>query len=59
MKENAYKYGVILRYTKENEWITGYKDEPWHYRYVGEEIAKYIQENPMTFEEYYVRFLDK
>ena len=59
MKENAYKYGFILRYTKENEWITGYKDEPWHYRYVGVEISTYIQNHPMTFEEYFVRFLDK
>lgn len=58
MKENAYKYGFILRYTKENEFITGYIDEPWHYRYVGKEIAKYIQEHPMTYEEYYVRFLE-
>lgn len=58
MKENAYKYGFILRYTKENEFITGYMNEPWHYRYVGVEIASYIQEHPMTFEEYYVRFLD-
>lgn len=59
MKENAYKYGFILRYTKDNEWITGYKDEPWHYRYVGVEISTYIHNNPMTFEEYFVRFLDK
>ena len=59
MKENAYKFGFILRYTKENEWITGYKDEPWHYRYVGVEISTYIHNNPMTFEEYFVRFLDK
>ncbi len=58
MKENAYKYGFILRYTKENEFITGYMDEPWHYRYVGKEIAKYIQEHPMTYEEYYIRFLE-
>lgn len=58
MKENAYKYGFILRYTKETEFITGYMNEPWHYRYVGKEIAKYIQENPMTYEEYYVRFLE-
>lgn len=57
MQENAYKYGYILRYTKDNEFITGYKDEPWHYRYVGVEIATYIQNNPMTYEEYYVRFL--
>ena len=58
MNDNAYKYGFILRYTKDNEFITGYKDEPWHYRYVGVEIATYIQNNPMTYEEYYVRFLD-
>lgn len=57
MKENAYKYGFILRYTKDNEFITGYKDEPWHYRYVGVEVATYIQNNPMSYEEYYVRFL--
>lgn len=59
MLENAYKYGFILRYTKDNEFITGYKDEPWHYRYVGVEIATYIHNNPMTYEEYYARFLDK
>ncbi len=59
MKENCYKYGFILRYTKETEYITGYVNEPWHYRYVGEEIATYIHEHPMTYEEYYVRFLEK
>ncbi len=59
MKKNAYKYGFILRYTKEYEPITGYMNEPWHYRYVGKEIAKYIQDNPMTYEEYYIRFIDK
>lgn len=59
MLNNAYKYGFILRYTKENEFITGYKNEPWHYRYVGIEIATYIQNHPMTYEEYYVRFLEK
>ena len=59
MLENAYKYGFILRYTKSNQKITGYKEESWHYRYVGEEIAKYIQENNITYEEYYVMFIDK
>ena len=59
MQENAYKYGFILRYTKEFEFITGYQEEPWHYRYVGVDIASYIQNNPMTYEEYFVRFLDK
>ena len=55
---NAYKYGFILRYKKEYENITGIKYESWHFRYVGEEIATYIHEHEMTYEEYYVRFLE-
>lgn len=53
MKKNAYKYGFILRYPKGKEHITGFKYEPWHYRYVGEKVAKYIYENNLTFEEYF------
>jgi len=52
MEKNAYKYGFILRYPKANFHITGFKYEPWHYRYVGVEIAKYIYENNITLEEY-------
>lgn len=59
MQENAYKYGFIMRFYKKGEIITGFKSEPWHYRYVGKEIAKYIYEHNITFEEYYVMFLDK
>ena len=58
MQENAYKYGFIMRFYKKAELITGFKSEPWHYRYVGKEIAQYIHENNITFEEYYVMFLD-
>lgn len=59
MQKNAYKYGFILRFSKRGEVITGFRSEPWHYRYVGKEIAKYIHDNSITFEEYYVMFLDK
>lgn len=59
MQENAYKYGFIMRFYKKGEVITGFRSEPWHYRYVGKEIAKYIYENNITYEEYYVMFLDK
>lgn len=52
MKENAHKYGFILRYPKGKERITGFKYEPWHYRYVGIEIATYIYEKNITLEEY-------
>lgn len=58
MKENCYKYGFILRYPEGKENITGYSYEPWHYRYVGLEAAKYIYENDITFEEYYTYFVD-
>lgn len=59
VKENAYKYGFIERYTKKLEDVTGYQSEPWHYRYVGVEIATYIHENKISFDEYYVKFLNK
>ncbi len=59
MLENAYKYGFILRFSKKGESITLFRNEPWHYRYVGKEIAKYIHEHGITFEEYYVMVLDK
>ncbi len=58
MQQNAHKYGFILRYPKNKEYITGYNYESWHYRYVGSIIATYIQKNNITFEEYYVKFID-
>lgn len=59
MMDNAYLYGFILRYPKSKEEITGYKCEAWHYRYVGKDIAKYIKEHNITYDEYYIQFLDK
>ena len=57
MKENAYKYGFILRYPKGKEDITGYDYEPWHYRYVGVEVATKIHDLDITFDEYYAYYL--
>ena len=59
LKDNSYKYGFILRYPKDKEYITGYKFEPWHYRYVGVDVATYIYNNDITFDEYYGYFLSK
>lgn len=53
MKNNAHLYGFILRYPKGKETITGFKYEPWHYRYVGVEVATYLYQNNLTLEEYY------
>jgi D-alanyl-D-alanine carboxypeptidase len=45
-------HGFILRYPKGKEEITGYDYEPWHFRYVGTEIAKKITDQGATLEEY-------
>lgn len=52
LRENAHKYGFILRYPKGKEGITGYAYEPWHFRYVGLEHAEIIYERDVTLEEY-------
>jgi len=53
MRANCYKYGFILRYPEGKESITGINFEPWHYRYVGKEAAKFLAKNNITLEEFY------
>ena len=52
MKENCDTFGFILRFLEDKEDVTGIKFEPWHFRYVGKEIASYIMANGMTLEEF-------
>ena len=58
MKNNAHKYGFILRYPENKTKITGFKYEPWHYRYVGVEVAKTIYREKITLEEYYDKYIN-
>jgi len=58
ISNNAHKFGFILRYPDGKNYITGYGYEPWHYRYVGVDVATYIYENDITFEEYYAYFIE-
>lgn len=53
LQNTAYLYGFIIRYPKEKESVTGYEYEPWHLRYVGKELAKFLTKNNLTLEEYY------
>lgn len=55
VNNNCYKYGLIIRYPKGKENITGYMYEPWHLRYVGVDLATklYNNGNWITLEEYY------
>lgn len=52
LAQNAYKYGFILRYPQGKEDITGTDYEPWHYRYVGKEVAEEIYNAQICLEEY-------
>lgn len=51
LTNNSYKYGFILRYPKGKENITGYQYEPWHFRYVGVDLATALFESKLTLEE--------
>lgn len=53
LRENAHKYGFVIRYLEGKEEITGYNYEPWHIRYLGKELATELYEKGITLEEYY------
>ena len=57
--ENAQDYGFILRYPKDKQDITKVIYEPWHYRYVGVEVATEIANLGITFEEYLEEYYGK
>ena len=52
LEENAHTYGFIKRYPSNKTDITGVINEPWHYRYVGKEVASEIYSQGICLEEY-------
>ena len=59
LNANAQKYGFILRYPKDKTDITKIKYEPWHYRFVGVDNAKKINDAGVCLEEYVLsRFIE-
>lgn len=59
MIKNSYKYGFCYRYLKKKENITGIKTEAWHFRYVGKDVSKVMDEEELSLEEYYAIYVDK
>lgn len=58
LMENAYKYGFILRYPQDYTNIHGFIYEPWHWRYVGVDIATTMYNDGIVMlEEYYGWYL--
>ncbi|WP_161879756.1 M15 family metallopeptidase [Alkalibacterium sp. MB6] len=54
VKENAHHFGFIIRYPEGKESITGYIYEPWHLRYLGQELATAVYDSGLTYEEFLV-----
>ena len=50
--EHCWDYGFILRYPESKSQQTGIIYEPWHYRYVGAEVAQELQVSGQCLEEY-------
>ena len=50
------EYGFIKRYPTRKLLLTGW-DEPWHYRYVGVEVATFIMEQGICYEEFYKHYV--
>jgi len=54
LAENAHEYGFVLRYPKGFKPITGFQYEPWHFRYVGVELATELKTKGIkTLEEFW------
>lgn len=48
---HAWEYGFILRYPADKTEITKYQYEPWHFRYVGKDLAKALHQSGLTLDE--------
>ena len=51
--KNCSRFGFILRYPAHKVHITDYSFEPWHFRYVGVDVATYLTKNDLVLEEYF------
>lgn len=52
LRNHAQEYGFIIRYPQGKEDITGYLYEPWHLRYLGNELAVDVHKSGLSYEEY-------
>jgi len=52
MSKHAWEYGWVLSYPKGKTGVTCYNYEPWHYRYLGREVAAKVHASGQTIREY-------
>ncbi len=56
LKDNAYRYGFVLSYPENNQF---YIFEPWHWRFVGIKLAKYLHNQDKNFYDLDQRKIDE
>ncbi len=56
LKENAHRFGFILSYPEGNQY---YIYEPWHWRFVGSDLARELHDEKMNFYDMDQRDIDK
>lgn len=49
---NAHRYGFVESYPEHATKVTGYSYEPWHYRYVGVELATFLKDNNVLLQDH-------
>lgn len=59
LAEHSWEFGFIVRYPEGKTEVTGIIHEPWHFRYVGRELAKEIYESGLCLEEYMTMLTEK
>lgn len=59
LRENAHKFGFVLRYPKDKESRTGVDYRPWSFRFVGRYNAVKMYEENLCLEEYVQKYLDR
>jgi len=52
VRDNAHRFGFVIRYPQGKESVTGYIWEPWHLRYLGVPVATELYTSGLTLEEY-------
>jgi D-alanyl-D-alanine carboxypeptidase len=57
LSHNAWRYGWSISFPKGMEEVTGYRWESWHYRYVGKDLAKFINDYFDGIQQYALQFL--
>ena len=55
LEHHAQEYGFVLAYPRGKEEETGYRWEPWHYRYVGVENAQRLEQSGLSLQEFLER----